>query len=129
MQIAQERVLAVLGLGVSGSVSGPGGCACEDMRGPEIIAQDFDRFSAESADTNEEAQQEDAHRSCGSPLSAAVVVDGDLQRAQEFLILRRKFDLPHPASSSFGLGFQFHRFFGLVVFFVFSAFIESDGGF
>ena len=52
------------------------------------------------------------------------------RRAQEFLILRSELDLPYPAApSSFGLGFQFHRFFGLVTLVAFGAFVESDGGF
>ena len=128
-QIAQQRVLAVFRLRVSGGVSGSGGRAGKDVRSPVIVAKDFDGFRAERAKAYQQAQQEKTHRLRGQ-LLAAVVVDGDLQRPQEFLILRSELDLPDPAApSSFGLGFQFHRFFGLVTIVAFSAFVESDGSF
>ena len=67
-QIAQQRVLAVFGLGISGGVSGSGGRAGEDVRSTEIVAKDFDGFGAESAEACKQrtrSQEENAHRLSG----------------------------------------------------------------
>src|SRR5882724_3674771 len=62
------------------------------------------------------------------PVLPAFVVDRDLQRAKEFLILRRKFDLPTDfAARGLGLGAELDGFTFVAVFGIL-ALVESDGG-
>src|SRR5437868_924154 len=101
------------------------------MWGVPKLSRRISTVSAAQADeavTRQRSKPGERTRTVRRPL-AAVVVDGDLQCPQEFLILRGQFNLPYPSPRGFGLSFQFHRFFGFVVLVLFGTLVESDGGF
>ena len=68
-QIAQQGVLTVFRLSVTGGIGGSLGSAGKDVRSTEIIAEDFYGFSTKSAEGYQQAQQEDSH---GAALSGCL---------------------------------------------------------